>query len=119
MSIYYLILYSPPNKAKLCKYFTPHSTHALIFARIKTSPEATPTAPYPFFVPLRDSKTLEPTQGIHMKWLGPSFGGVSGREYAFEFKDLALDADKLLVRIIRIALMNVSLINILAIARTN
>lgn len=88
------VINTPADKAKVCKYFTPHSTHVLLFARIKTS-EGNLTAAYPFFVPLRDPKTLELNKGITMKWLGPSFGGISGREYAFEFKDFVIPFDKI------------------------
>jgi len=88
-----IIINTAPNKAKFCRYFTPHSTHVIVYARIKDS-SAELSAPYPFLIQLRDPKTLELSKGISMKWFGPSFGGVSGREYGFEFKDFVLEADK-------------------------
>jgi hypothetical protein len=92
-----IILNTPANRAKFCRHFTPHSTHVLVYARIKTSADAKPSAPYPFFVPLRDPQTLELSKGVTMKWFGPSFGGISGREYGFEFKDFVIESDKILL----------------------
>jgi len=39
---------------------------------------------------LRDPDTLEYKKGVQMKWLGPSFGGISGREYAVQFNNYAI-----------------------------
>jgi hypothetical protein len=89
-----ILLNTATNKTKFCRYFTPHSTHVLVYARVKTSADAKLSAPYPFLIQLRDPQTLDLSKGISMKWFGPSFGGISGREYGFEFKDFVVEPEK-------------------------
>jgi len=52
------ILNTSEDRAKFCRFFTPHSTHAIIFARVKL-PTGNLSAPYPFFVQLRNPQTFE------------------------------------------------------------